>query len=484
MQRLALGMVLLSAAACGEVRREPDVTCDSPVERYGGTPPLSDRLDVLFVVDTSPSMAEEKRALLAQFPDAARFLTNGETRDGDRYDLNANYHVGIVSADLGGPAADGCTEHGLDAQLQGAAECHASRGNYVWHHRGYHDPAETSAAMSCMADLPESSCKVSQPLEAALQAFGKNRDFESSSPEFPSELVIVIVTDRDDASPGTVQDYVRRFRSLRPGADSLVSIVVIAGFPPDLLVRPNGEYVSGEDAVEIYRRMLEDPRLEPSSANVPSCASSTASAYAPRRFIELAAAWPSNVTLHSICGYDLSGALADFLGFIGKRLYTGGPVCLLKPIERDADGLVPCRVTWELPISVDPDEPFTPVTCEDLPEVLSAPSGALATRTERGRVLCELRQVSLQQNEAGQFAPTGEGFYFDPRNPGEVCGDTSPGRLDWTHKALVPPGVRLVIECGEDPVGQDTRNCNPRPICLDAAYSCEDELRRIYDESA
>ncbi|HKP61660.1 MAG TPA: hypothetical protein VJV78_33250 [Polyangiales bacterium] len=482
MQRLACAVLLLSAAACGEVRREPDATCDSPAERYGGTVELSDRLDVLFVVDTSPSMAEEKPALLSQIPDAARFLTEGWTRGGARWDLSRNVHVGVVSADLGGPAADGCSESGLDARLQGANGCQASRGDYVWHRRGYHDDADTGAAMSCIADLPEDSCTVSQPLEAALQAFGRNLDFESSTPNGPSALVLVIVTDRDDASPGTVQDFLRRFRSLRPGLDQYLNIVVVAGIPTDLLVRPRGEDVSDADAAVIYRRMLDDSRLLPSAANSPSCVTPAATAYAPRRLIELAAAWPTNVVLRSICDYDLSEALATVAGVIAKRLESGGPVCLLKPVARDADGHVPCRVTWELPSAVDPDEPFTPATCEDLPDVLSAPSGDLPTRTERGRTLCELRQAPLEHDAAGKLVPKGEGFYLEPSTPLRLCTDTSPGMIQWTPKAIPPPGVRLVVECGEDPVRHVAGTCDRRPTCLGPGYSCDDERPRDWLE--
>jgi hypothetical protein len=166
--RLSWAVPLLFAVACAEARREPDAICDSPVERYAGTVMLTDRLDLLFVVDTSRSMVEEKQALIAQMPDAARFLIDGVTRQRERFDPTTNFHVGVVSADLGGgpSAADGCTETGDDARLQAAPACHASRGDYVWHRSPYHDAADTAAAMRCIADLPESSCSVSQPLEA------------------------------------------------------------------------------------------------------------------------------------------------------------------------------------------------------------------------------------------------------------------------------------------------------------------------------
>jgi hypothetical protein len=476
--RLGWAVPLLFAMACGAAVRDPDAICDSPVERYAGTVSLTDRLDVLFVLDTSGSMVEERQTLVAQMPGAARFLIDGLTRQGDRFDRTTNFHVGVVSADLGGRAgaADGCSEAGDDARLQAAPACHASRGDYVWHRSPYHDPAETAAAMSCIVELPESSCAVSQPLEAGLKAFGRNSDFESSTAEYNSFLVIVIVTDRDDVSPGTVQDYVRRFRSLRPGAEQLVQLVVIAGIPPDLLTRSLEEAPSDEDATAIYLRMLDDPRL--AAADVPSCTSPTAVAYTPRRFIELAAAWPSNVSLRSICDYDLSHALGHVAGTIGKKL-SRGPVCLKHPVTRDSEGRVPCRVFWELPDAVDPDEPFTPAACEDLPDLLSVPSGDPTARSRRGRTVCELRQAPVEKAATGAFVPRGEGFYVDPQDPFMYCGDTSHGMLKWTKDAIAPSGVRMLVQCGEEPTSPAARSCDIRPECLGGSYSCLDgELRR------
>jgi len=51
-------------------------------------------LDVLFVVDNSPSMAEEQASLARNFPRMIRRLANARRR-------TSNLHIGVVTSDMG-----------------------------------------------------------------------------------------------------------------------------------------------------------------------------------------------------------------------------------------------------------------------------------------------------------------------------------------------------------------------------------------------
>src|SRR5262245_61919385 len=76
-----------------------------------------DKLDVLFVVDNSNSMAEEQAALNQQFPKLIRTLTSGQRRDGTKFTPVNSLHLGVVSSDMGLagiPNISGCDPNGGD----------------------------------------------------------------------------------------------------------------------------------------------------------------------------------------------------------------------------------------------------------------------------------------------------------------------------------------------------------------------------------
>src|SRR5688572_25247262 len=61
----------------------------------------NDKIDLLFVVDNSASMAEEQASLREQFPRLISVLTTGERADGSTFPAARELHLGVVSSDMG-----------------------------------------------------------------------------------------------------------------------------------------------------------------------------------------------------------------------------------------------------------------------------------------------------------------------------------------------------------------------------------------------
>jgi hypothetical protein len=78
-----------------------------------------DKIDLLFMVDNSNSMADEQQSLKEQFPKLINVLTTGERAPGDPDPFPAvtDLHVGVVSSDMG--------TTGFDIQ----PSCHANGGD-------------------------------------------------------------------------------------------------------------------------------------------------------------------------------------------------------------------------------------------------------------------------------------------------------------------------------------------------------------------
>ncbi len=201
--------------------------------------PATDRLDLLFVIDNSGSMAEGQYALSAQF---AELLQELYTTGADVPDL----HIGVVSTDLGSGANDlylcgtnggddgrllvpqycaGPTDasHLVDVAPRGCDEAMAADGSC-----GAHDCDDTHCAHSpgtillqaprsgcprcrnftgdlvddvfpCMASLGTMGCGYEQSLEAMRKALDNHPDNVGFLRE-GSVLAVVILTDEDDCS--------------------------------------------------------------------------------------------------------------------------------------------------------------------------------------------------------------------------------------------------------------------------------------------
>lgn len=169
-------------------------------------------IDILFVIDDSPSMADKQQNLRANFTnfiDVLRRIEGGLP----------NLHIGVVSPDLGtmgtndtlpGPSISGpggCSGRGKQGELQtrhtpfvtGAfiSDVQNSEGtrsrNYV---------GSLEDAFSAIAQVGDSGCGFEQPLEAAKRALDGN-PANAGFLRSDAYLVIIFVTDEDDCSLST-----------------------------------------------------------------------------------------------------------------------------------------------------------------------------------------------------------------------------------------------------------------------------------------
>ncbi|MDD5308703.1 MAG: hypothetical protein PHU25_15405 [Deltaproteobacteria bacterium] len=160
-------------------------------------------LNILFVLDNSPSMVEEQTNLADNFPKFIEVIDAYETPQHQKL----NYRVGVTIVDV--------TRHfkqkimgmtvpmsttGPDGALQGKSKC--TLGAYPW----LEGPGpDVTDKFSCMADVGTGGSGYEMPwaaLELALgekmQAGGPNEGFYTKDDN--SLLVVVMITDEDDCS--------------------------------------------------------------------------------------------------------------------------------------------------------------------------------------------------------------------------------------------------------------------------------------------
>jgi hypothetical protein len=475
----SIGVALVAlATACADSALEPPcAVSELSTEVFS---PHGDRFDVLFAIDNSEAMAPHRELLEQELPKMIEALVTGDFDPTDAYGpyVTHDVHIGFVSSDMGDGVSDqdggSCSEGGDKGTLHTGTACGAQDEPFVWHFPGYHDADASIATAQCNAAL-EPGCSVAQPLEAALSAL---------TPRIPedgfvrgagqlglSTILIVFITAQDDCSLAlagdeetpspaacatdaalthAVERYVDGLRALRPGHESMVRTLTIAGIPQDLLVTPQGWPLERFGRPPSAEALLADPRMQVRVARdggslEPACRRGEASAAPARRLVEVARGLSS--TLHSICAEGWTEALQRVLegpGVPGKML---SELCLDER-ARDSEGLADCRVYWTLPEWSDPAHPATPSRCEErafLRAVEGEGSDALSTGAR-----CEVRQVAVAQDAAGFHLGSGDGFYIDEGSEEALLTCPHGGaRLAYTENARVPHGVRVRLECSD-----------------------------------
>lgn len=197
--RILLASLLL--ASCGN---EVDVGDLHEVMSLPLRPPT--KLDILFVVDNSPTMIEEQQSLASA---AARIL--------DAYSFNMvqwDLHIGVVTTDMGTAAANpggdwgpdvgtgesgSCSGHGEDGALRRGTTPGVMRDGYIAYGPGIGNYEGTPAAtFSELVQVGDTGCAFEQPLHAMRRALESpaNRGFLRAD----ANLAVVIVANEDDCS--------------------------------------------------------------------------------------------------------------------------------------------------------------------------------------------------------------------------------------------------------------------------------------------
>ncbi|MBI5528040.1 MAG: hypothetical protein HY897_17040 [Deltaproteobacteria bacterium] len=218
------------------------------------------KVDVLWCIDNSGSMGEEQTGLSFNFPQFINYATS----------LNIDYQIGVVTSEIN-EAEKGLTGDmifpGVLFQRRGYpriitnSEPHPTTPPYQPTNANVNDAFEANAMLGeCCSDEQEACMEavrmaLSEPLIGDEQA---NKGFLRRY----AKLVVIMMSDEEDQSPGTVDYYVEFLKSLKGAATrELLSVSIIAGTDRDGDAQnpPNAQSCSTADAgvryVDLFKKM-------------------------------------------------------------------------------------------------------------------------------------------------------------------------------------------------------------------------------------
>jgi hypothetical protein len=355
-------------------------------------------VDILFMVDDSPSMTEEQnnvRQNFHVFTEKLQGITGGLP----------NLHLGVVSSDLG--AGDkklpngGCPNLGGDRGIfQTKPECGLDMNSRFLSSlqmgtvNNFNKPLDQ--VFSCMANLGVKGCGYEHQLQAARVALYEDITPDNKGFLRPDAyLAIILITDEDDCSAPTRTDFfinddpykgtTASFRCAQAG--HMCNGMAPPTTPYNQLLstcEPNsgGALIKVQEVVDSIRRLKQDPNkilvsgifgwptgpedpkdppkyayaLNPKENNLldysPICHSANGEATAGLRLKQFVESFGDNGTFFSICNDDFSPALEKIGEKLAARL---GRTCITAPLvdtdlnndRIDAD----CQVTDKIPQS-------------------------------------------------------------------------------------------------------------------------------------
>jgi hypothetical protein len=161
-------------------------------------------IDIVFLVDKSPTMEDEQAALAANFP---RFIEVLETIEGGLPEL----HLGVITQDVGaGPYTDDrCVGDGDGGELQGIARvpgCTPPTGNYISDvsdldgDRIKNYTGNLADTFSCIAQVGPAGCGFEQHLASLELALGGTVAANNGFLRSGAFLAVVVISDEDDCS--------------------------------------------------------------------------------------------------------------------------------------------------------------------------------------------------------------------------------------------------------------------------------------------
>ncbi|MAC29828.1 MAG: hypothetical protein CMH59_25670 [Myxococcales bacterium] len=327
-------------------------------------------LDLLLLVDSSNSMAEEQVSLAREIPALVRAFATGDV-DGDGtqdFPAVASLQVATITPDMGtgGHLVPTCSEptFGDDGVLRtegntAVAGCRAAYPSFLsFEAESGADAGAFATDVSCVAQVGTNGCGFEQQLEAGLKAVtastaattfhaGTAGHADGANAGFLRDdavLTLVNLTDENDCSaadpalfdvdsPRYVGDlnlrcfeypeavhpvsrYVEGLLDAKGGDGSRLVFANIAGIPADLEGAP-------ADVILADPRMQE--RLDPAMPNrlVPSCDAPGGVAMPPRRLVETGAGLEERgaaVVDASLCREGVSDAVGQILARVADRV--------------------------------------------------------------------------------------------------------------------------------------------------------------------
>lgn len=212
--------------------------------------PAAAKVDVLWVVDNTASMREERASLAANIH---RFITEADARGID-------YHLGVTTTgiepappQLGTDRCPGGVDGGEAGRL---FPVDRSRARII-------DRSMPDRASLLAANVEVGGChSVEQGLEAARLALSPPLVDNADHPRTPepmdgnlglvredAALAVVVVSDEDDQSPGSVADRVRGLRRLKPSSPLSFNAIVAPPAGCESAVEPGIRYLEAVQAI-------------------------------------------------------------------------------------------------------------------------------------------------------------------------------------------------------------------------------------------
>ncbi len=189
----------------------PDLPATTPdgsttTKSYNFPANLMKKVDILFVVDNSASMAQEQQALTQTFP---QFVDMLASMSGGMPDV----HIGVISSDLGAGnyALPSCEVNGGDGgklmNTPRKAGCIPPQNPYISHVGGVTNVPgagsgiqKVKSAFSCIAEIGTGGCGFEQTIESARRALDPKLNANPGFIRNDAMLVVIFVSDEDDCS--------------------------------------------------------------------------------------------------------------------------------------------------------------------------------------------------------------------------------------------------------------------------------------------
>jgi hypothetical protein len=322
-------------------------------------------IDILFIVDDSPSMLDKQTNLKNNFPN---FINVLNTIEGGL----PNVHMGVVTSDLGASGADGmiapaipgtvggCSSTGKNGALQTFGAGASITGKYIsdvasatpgMRNKNY--TGTLASAFSSIASAGAAGCGFEQHIEAAKRALQPSNVANAGFVRPSAYLAIIIIADEDDCSlehstlltsDTTQLGPLQSFRCTRYGitcdtGGTDANAINVAGPKSACHSNESGQYLTKiADYVTFFKGLKTDPNnvivagivgpVTPfevelrapggSTTKIPALAHSctyTDSANAPEvadpaiRIKQLLDSFPNRSTFSTICQQDLSTGL-------------------------------------------------------------------------------------------------------------------------------------------------------------------------------
>lgn len=429
---LAVPLLTLALWACNSHSLEaPKPIPEQETDQFFEVNPIRD-VDILFMIDNSPSMKEEQENLAKNFP---AFMQELEKVPGGL----PNVQIGVISSDLGaGPTPIGsCTRPGGDQGIfQAKAGCGldpqarwivARDGGSFKNFNGM-----LPTVFSCMATLGVLGCGFEHQLQAMRVALYENAQPANKGFLRPDAfLALIMLTDEDDCSaePNTdlfAMDFPGQTASLRcntqghlcqgkappngefavplaecksaersgkliPVADFVRDITALKKRPDQLVVAGIFGWPNNETGAEYRFRKNQGGELD----IAPACSSSGGVANPAVRMRTFVDAFGANGTWHSICQDDLRPAMKQIGEKVAAKIGVPCIGAVLADTDQNAAGIQPeCQVIdrrpvqggyQDAPVAICPQPGDTP--CWSLtPDAMCTASGFKITVDRKGKM--------------------------------------------------------------------------------------------------